>query len=494
MVNTLHAASGRIAALFLWLLFTPPILHALGAEGFAVWALFYALTGYLYSMDLGLAQGTLRAAAAARERGDHAAAGEFTRIAMIGYAGLGVIWLVATLMLRGAVLRWLRIPAALAPDAGFAMVAGAGVFVAGGIANVAMSLLQGYGRFDLANRVLLTMTGAQAAGLAIALARPQPLRWLVAAVAAASLLGCIVGFVLVRAQLPRMGGAGDSGSRRRVTEMMRFGGPMQVTNLLATLHVHLDKLLVSRYVALASVASYELGSRVATMISTFPQMVLLPVVPESAAMEAAGQSARLRELYDRGSRFYLALAALGTAGAVACAGRVYAVWLGHPQPEATLVLRGLAAAIGVSLLTGMGTTIARGVGRTDLEMWFAVCAVALHLALSLLWVPRYGLPGALGAILLGNLCGSLLFFVLFSRLMKWPVTTVVAPVTGPIAAAVVGGLTGWWIDRLVPGARGAAGWLALAGVAVASVIVTSLVLWLTRGLRWREVRVLFGRG
>jgi O-antigen/teichoic acid export membrane protein len=492
MVNSLHAASGRIAALVLWLLFTPPILHALGPDGFAVWALFYALTGYLYSMDFGLAQGTLRSAAAARERGDHAEAGAFAQIAVIGYLALGAIWVLATLALRAPILRWLRIPPGLAPDAGFAMVVGAGVFVAGGIANVTMSLLQGYGRFDLANSVLLTMTGAQAVGLAVALRHPTPLRWLVTVVGVASLVGCATGFVIVRAAIPHLGWGDGRETRHRVGEVMRFGGPMQITNLLATIHVHLDKLLISRFVALASVASYELGSRVATMVSTFPQMVLLPVVPESAAMEAAGQSTRLRELYARGSRFYLALAALGTAGAVACAGRVYTVWLGSPQPEATFMLRGLAIAIGVSLLTGMGTTIARGVGRTDLEMWFAVCAVTLHLALSLLWVPRFGLPGALGAILLGNLCGSLLFFVLFSRLMQWPVVgVVVAPVLGPIVAAAAGGLAGWSLDRLLPAAHGAAGWLALTAVGAGSVLGTSLVLWLTGCLRWAEVRVLF---
>jgi O-antigen/teichoic acid export membrane protein len=494
MVNTLHAASGRIAALALWLLFTPPILHALGPDGFAVWALFYALTGYLYSMDFGLAQGTLRSAAAARERGDHAEAGVFGRIAVIGYLALGAVWVIAMLALRAPILSWLRIPPGLAPDAGFAMVVGAGVFVAGGVANVTMSLLQGYGRFDLANSVLLTMTGAQAVGLLIALRHPTPLRSLVMVVGAASLLGCVTGFTLVRTAIPELRWGSGRETRQRVREVMRFGGPMQVTNLLATIHVHLDKLLISRFVALASVASYELGSRVASMVSTFPQLLLLPVVPESAAMEAAGQSIRLRELYRRGSRFYLAVAALGMAGAVACAGRVYTVWLGSPQPEATLVLRGLATAIGISLLTGMGTTIARGVGRTDLEMWFAVCAVALHLLLSLLWVPRHGLPGALAAILLGNLVGSVLFLVLFARLMHWPIgAVVVAPIVRPIAAFIAGALAGWSIDRALPPAHGVVGWLALTAVGTTSVIATSLVLWVTGGLSWNEVRVLFRR-
>ena len=58
--NTLHAASGRIASLLLWLVLTPPLYHALGVQGFAVWSLFFALAGWLGSLDLGLAPSVLR--------------------------------------------------------------------------------------------------------------------------------------------------------------------------------------------------------------------------------------------------------------------------------------------------------------------------------------------------------------------------------------------------------------------------------------------------
>lgn len=494
MVNTLHAATGRIAALALWVVFTPLILRAIGRDGFAVWALFYALTGYLFALDFGLGQSALRAAAAARETGDHAQAGSFARIALLGYLALGALWLVLGVTLRAPVLAWLRVPPALAADAGFAMWVGALVFVTGGAANVTISLLQGYGRFDLANRVLLTMTGAQAAGFALVLARTGGLRGLVMVVAGASLLGCAAGVALLRAAAPGLRWRAHADTRAHAGAVLRFGGPMQVTNLLATVHVQFDKLLISRFVALAGVASYELGSRVAVMVSTFPQLLLLPVIPESAAMHAAGQDSRLRELYDRGNRFYLALAALGIAGAVACAGRVYGVWLGAAQPEASLVLRGLAVAIGISLLTGMGTTIAKGVGRTELEMWYAVCSVGIHLGSSLLWVPRYGLRGAIGAILIGNLCGSALFSWRFARLMGWPLGRVVlAPVVWPVLAAAVGILAGLALDRALPVGGGVAGWAALGAVGAASVIGTATVVLLSRYVRVRDLRALARR-
>ena len=40
----------------------------LGADGFGIWSLFFALTGYLGALDLGFAQATLRYVSAVRSR------------------------------------------------------------------------------------------------------------------------------------------------------------------------------------------------------------------------------------------------------------------------------------------------------------------------------------------------------------------------------------------------------------------------------------------
>src|SRR5438128_1263879 len=134
--NTFHAASGRIAAVLMWLLFTPMVLHGLGAEGFAIWALFFALTGQLSALDFGLVQGTLRHVAAARERGDHEEAGAFATLALLGYVALGLVWVIVLWALGDGALAWLRIPAEQAGAARFALWLGAGVFVVAGFANV----------------------------------------------------------------------------------------------------------------------------------------------------------------------------------------------------------------------------------------------------------------------------------------------------------------------------------------------------------------------
>src|SRR5690242_10204467 len=111
------------------------------------------MTGYLSSLDFGLASGTVRHVAAARARDDHGEAGAFATLALIGYAALGLLWLAALSLLRRGVLHWLRIPMEHQDEAQFAMVAGAVIFALSGFANVTMAVAQGYQRFDVSNRI-----------------------------------------------------------------------------------------------------------------------------------------------------------------------------------------------------------------------------------------------------------------------------------------------------------------------------------------------------
>src|SRR5439155_1872122 len=145
-------------------------------------------------------------------------------------------------------------------------------------------------------------------------------------------------------------------------------------------------------------------------------------------------------------------------------------WLGGLHAEATLALRWLALAGAVTLGTGLGTSIARGVGRTDLEAWFAVITVASHLVMSLVLLPRFGLYGALVASLASQLLGCTVFMVIFARLMRWPLVAIaLRPWLVPAVAVGLGWTTGAGLDHLLPAAGGLAlRWAMLGGVAAAA--------------------------
>ena len=481
--------------MLVWVFLTPPILRALGVEGFAIWALFFALTGYFAAMDLGLVQGTLRHVAAARERGAHGEAGAFATLGVLGFIILGILWLALALLLRHPLMGWLRIPPSQVAVAGFAMVSGAAVFTLAGCANVAMATLQGYDRFDLANRVSLLVTAQQAVGILVVLRSGWGLWGLVVNVGVGWAVGLLAGLVVLRRAVPAFRWIRSRSLSAHVREVLLFGGPMQLASLMSVVHTHLDKFLLPAFVALSAVTPYELGSRVVGSIQTFPQMLLLAMLPAASALHTAGDRARLRELYERGDRYLLTATALVVAVLIGAAGRLFAAWLGPGHADASLVLRGLSLAAGIALATGMASVSARAIGRTDLEAWFGSIVVSLHLGLSLLLLPRLGLSGAVFAFLVANLVGSACFLVMVGRALKWRAPEVlVKPHVVPLLAAAAGVSAGLAVDRALPVAAGAPAWVLLALVAGVAGVATLVVLVATGYFRWREARSLLVSG
>jgi O-antigen/teichoic acid export membrane protein len=385
--NTLLAATGRLVTLVSWWWLTPLVLRALGAEGFAVWALFFALTGYLAALDLGIVQGTLRHVAAARQRGDAQGAAAFVTLGVLGFALLGVLWLVLVAALRAPLLAWLHVPEAQIAAADFAMRGGAAVFVLAGIANVMMAALQGHASLRYRQRAVARRGHRACRGRAARVTSRCGAAGLVLAVGAGWAVGALAGAIALPLAVPGARFVGWAAARPHVREAVTFGGPMQLATMLSMLHVQLDKFLLPGWVALAAVTPYELGSRVPGSLQTFPLMLLLAMLPAAASLHAAGDRTRLHELFRRGQRYLLGATVILVAALLVVADRLFAVWLGPGHGEAALVMRGVTLATGLALATGMGTVAVRAVGRTDLEAGFAALVLGLHLVLSRLLLP-----------------------------------------------------------------------------------------------------------
>ncbi len=495
VTNTLHAASGRIVAIVLWLALTPAILRAIGPDGYAVWSFVFALTGYLNAFDLGLAAGTLRNVAAARSRDDHEDAGRYATLGALGYLALGVLWLAVTPLVQGPVLAFLRVPASVLPEASFAFVVGAAIFMLMGLTNVALSVAQGYDRFDLGNVVAMTSSVGQIVGILIALNRHLGLPGILVTTATAWAIAWITGLVLLRVHLPAFRWVGPAQAWSRARETFAFGGPMQVSRVLSVTHQQLDKVFISRWVQFAQVTPYDLALRAVTAASTFPQLLLLAVLPEASAMHADGRPERLAMLFERGTRWVLFASAIVVAALLAAADRIFVAWIGHADPAGALALRGLALAAAVALATGMGTSVARAIGRTDLEAEFAGVALLVHGALGIVLVPRMGLPGALVSIVTGNTVGASWFMWRLSGLLQWRRLPIVfKPLAVPTLAVALGSLAGVLLARTLPAATGAREWgvaIAVSGIAAVVVVVVTFA---TRYLTLAQVReVVLGR-
>ena len=143
----------------------------------------------------------------------------------------------------------------------------------------------------------------------------------------------------------------------------------------------------------------------------------------------------------------------------------------------------------------MGGAIARGAGRTDLEAEFSAIALAIHLALAVALVPRFGLAGALVAIATGNLLGLIWFLSRLAGALTWArLPVMLEPFGWPLAILAAGAATGAGCARLhLPGLAGAP-WPRFLIVGGSSAIVAAAVALGSGFLSYREVLSLLSPG
>jgi len=488
--NSLHSASGRVVAMLAWLVLTPPLVHALGPEGFGVWSLFYALSGWLSSMDRGFAQVALRFGAAARSRDSGAESGEYATLAVLGYLVLGAVWLGLVLLLREPALDLLRITGSARELTAQAFVAGAFVFVVAGIAITTSSTLQAWDRFDLANGVTLTASLSQVAFLTLALLNGAGITACFAAVAAAWVVALTAGILLLARGVPAFRWGSPVASLQRLGTAMGYGVPLQAANAMGVAHQQVGKLLIVRMVSLAGVVPYELALRVSAACFTFAQLVLVAMVPEASVLHARDQFAQLEALHRRAGRFVTAAAAVLTASLLAAAPALFTAWLGHADDAAALALRGLAVAAYAAVVGGVSGAIARGAGRTGLELEWSAVALVLHAALGALLIPRMGLAGALVAIAIANVAAGMWFALRLARALGWHAGRIVwEPYAVPALAVAAGA---WAGERLCSAI--AAPWLALISGGFLAGAVALALLFAFRHVRAEELMNLARRG
>ena len=473
LTNSGQAAVGRVLVLGVWTLMVPVLLHGLGPEMFALWALFSSLTGYLTALDFGFAQGTLRHVAAARARGEGRVAGEFALVGMLGYVALGALWFAITPWARDPVLDLLRIAPAQRALAGTLFMLGPVAFACMGLSMVTVTALQGWGRFDLANAVTISSVVVQVAGALHAIRHGGGLIGVITYAILGTIVATLVGLLMLRIGAPGFAWGTWAGARSRIREVVTYGGPLQIGNVLAVAHQQVDKVMLSRYVALVWVAPYELGLRASTVMGSLPNIMLTALISEASALHAVGDHAGLRAAHDRAARWVMTFTAMLAAALVVGSPRLLAAWLGDVPPGSDLAVVGLSIAMVLAMATGVVAALARAFGRTRYEAEYSALAFVLHVALGLWLVPRHGLVGALVATLVANVVAVAWYLWRFARLTGWRMRTLLAPSWPPLAVLGLVAVAGRLLVARLPEAHGLIGWL---WVAIAAGVPALLVL------------------
>lgn len=383
---------GNLLPLSAALIAVPFLLQRIGTERFGLLSLVWVLIGYFSLFDLGLGRALTKMVA---ELAGGSRDEELSSLCSTGVAMVGVLGVVGG-MLTAATIPWSylwldRLPAALRDEARTTLF-----WIALGIPLVVETaamrgILEGFQRFKLLNAIRAP------AGMLLFLS-PCVSAWFsprldlaVAALLATRLL-VLVAHVLPCLSVVRLSAV--QVRRQWVAPLLRFGGWLTVSNVIAPVIVYIDRFVVGALLSAAALAYYSAPFEVVSRLLLLPIALtgaLFPALIRSQVSEPhSGQALRQRTLK----------LTLAVVLPVAVMGAVFAepgmrVWLGPEfAAKSAPVMQMLLLGFVLNSVAQIPFAALQGYGCTRQTAFVHLAELPAYIVVLLALVQAHGLVGA----------------------------------------------------------------------------------------------------
>jgi O-antigen/teichoic acid export membrane protein len=395
--NTVWNYAGFAINMATNLVMLPYVVHSIGSAAAGVWLLLSSVTGYMGLLELGIVPSLTQSIAASLGGGRREAVSRAASTALALLCALAGVALLVALAAPGLVA-FLSVPAELESAAALALVIAITGFALRMPLAAFQGILLGCQRQDRCSQLWIGMGVAKFAGAIVVLSSGFGLAGLVATEALIHLLAGIFQVRWVYQELPHLRLSWRLVDRGHARGLVSFGGAMFAVTICSLLIEQTDRMVIALFLPIAMVTSYAAAWKLYMLAFAVTTTFVQAVAPVAADLHGRGETAALRELFLRSTKYTAALAwplvlTIGLSG-----GFLLRIWMGPEFVAALPVLQVLFVAFlvtahnhaGYSALIGM-----RRVGRT-VPTYFVPQAV-LNVVLSIWLVGIYGNVGvALG--------------------------------------------------------------------------------------------------
>jgi len=416
--NTIYNSIGRIWLMLVALLLTPYILHKLGIQVFAVWSLVFVVANYLGVLDFGIRTSFAKYIAEYHTKNDKDSINAVINCGIIFYLVFSFIVTGLALLLRSPIISLLKIPPAIYAESMFAILGMVLIFSMNNTFSIFEAVLVGLQRMDVQNKIMIFASVFNIAGTFFFLEKGFGIRGLVFNYGIVSFVILVLNIYFSYRLLSSVRIGWSRINKEIFRKLFNYGIKMQVCNLAAIIYSQADKIILSHFLGLNFVTFYELGQKAANAIRTLPMLLISALVPAVSELEATNNQDKLRELYERGSKYISLLVFPLIFLSIIVASDLINLWVGDKFSLAVLSFQVLIIGYGINVLTGMGTSMVRGIGKPEYETRYAVLTLLLQLALSIVLVQVMGYRGILVSVLSTSIVAALYFLLTFHRLLQ----------------------------------------------------------------------------
>lgn len=372
----------------------PVLLNTLGTERLGLLGLAWVLIGYLSFLDLGLGRALTQSVAQALGRREHSVIPNhvYTFTFVAGLSGL--LGAIALALLAGPLVNdVLRVSVGLRDEtvSAFRVLAiGVPVVI---ISTGLRGVLEAYQRFAMVAAVRAPISALTFLAPVVVSTFTHSLVMICGSLVIVRAVGCIAHAwqcLTVEPSLSRW--SAPTGSTAAL--LLRSGGWMTVSNVIAPLMSYIDRFLVGALISASAVAYYATPFDVVTKVSVIPLAVTGVLFP-AFATSFARNGERTQLLLVRGLKYIFLTTLPVVMFVVTFAGEGLRIWLG-PEFErtATTAVQLIATGAFFNSLAHVPHSLIQGIGRADLVAKFHLAELPLTILLLWVLVREMGIEGA----------------------------------------------------------------------------------------------------
>jgi len=418
--NTKFNILGRFWTILVALFLTPYIIGYIGMERFGIWAIVGVLTGYFGLMDFGIGASFVKYIAEFYTKKDYKKINQVVNTGFVFYSVFAILIIALGFLTINPLLILFKIPANLHNEALFVFLLGIILFAVSNALSPFTATQTGLQRMDISNKIAIVISIPMIIGTVFFLEAGYGLPGLMVNNAIILIITSIANIIVAFKILPELKFNPFSFSGGMFKKLFKFGYKLQIARLENVFTFQTDKLLITYFLNIGLVGFYQLGSVIINKVRELPLLLISAVVPAASEIKAGGDKKKLYDLYSRGTK-YLSLFGIPLMVFVFfTAPLIMLTWMGGEYEKSVLVIQILVPSYLINLLSGVGTSIALGVGRPVFQMKAGAFQLILNVILSIALVIKIGFVGIVIATLISLSLSSIWFMKMFHKYLEYP--------------------------------------------------------------------------
>ena len=436
--NIVFNVIGRFWGILVALVLTPYIISHIGIDRFGIWAIIGVLTGYFGLLDFGIGTSFVKYISEYYAKKDYEKINQVVNTGFIFYSIFAVSIIILGFFVINPLLNFFNIPSSLYNEALFVFLLGIVLFSISNALSVFGAIQTGLQRMDISNKVAIAISIPSIAGTIFFLESGYGLPGLMVNNAIILAISAIINIVIAFKILPELRfNPFLFISKEMFKRLFSFGYKLMISRFAQLISFQTDKLLITYFLGIGLVVFYQLGSSVLQKVRQLPLFLISALIPATSEIGAKREKDSLNELYLRGSKYLILVSTPLLFFLITNASLIMLTWMGKGYGMAAVVIQVLAIGYFTTAVTGVASSIAVGVAKTELEMKIGIFMAILNLLLSIILIIKIGFIGAVIGTTISLTIASLFFMKMFCKYSGTPLSDFIRLFYKPVIACIV---------------------------------------------------------